>query len=528
MADVFLSYARQDSKTADEVARKLSDAGHSVWFDQHLPAHRPYADVISAELEAARAVVVLWSEPSVVSQWVRSEANRARELGKLVQARLDDARLPMPFDQIQCADLRNWAGEQRPAWASILSSVKSLSDGTQDPPDTATTIAPPRKSTRRELLIAGGAVAAVAAVGNAAWRAYQKPRLSPEAQLALQKGLDALQNNDAFDTTSAASSAQAIAFLTDATRLAPDSADAWGGLAMAYAVRKRASPPIERPGLDARSRSAAKRAMEIDPSEFRAVGALRMLEPMYRNWQAAEAGNRAALRKQPKLPLLLFLMADVLASVGRCNEAADFSRRFDRKKWLIAGADRKVIVSLWSARDLAGADEAVRLAVERWPQHPLIWRTRLAYLTFSGRLGEAQRVLRDTSERPPEVDPAFEETVAQTIDALAGRNAVQRAVRANLDYLQKNATSVFGAAHALTVLGARSELMSVLKGYFFGEGEWARIAPPAGDEDRQTNFLFQPPMEKVWAEPQFAHLLKRIGLEDYWRLSGTVPDFRRR
>ena len=86
---------------------------------------------------------------------------------------------------------------------------------------------------------------------------------------------------------------------------------------MAYAVRKRASPPIERPGLDARSRSAAKRAMEIDPSEFRAVGALRMLEPMYRNWQAAEAGNRAALRKQPKLPLLLFLMADVLASVGK-------------------------------------------------------------------------------------------------------------------------------------------------------------------------------------------------------------------
>ena len=526
MADVFLSYARPDSKTAGQIARKLSEAGHSVWFDQHLPAHRPYADVISAELESARAVVVLWSEPSVVSQWVRSEANRARELGKLVQARLDDARLPMPFDQIQCADLRNWGGELSPGWASIVSSVKSLSDGTQDHPTVP--IAPLRTSNRRELLIAGGAVAAVAAIGNAAWRAYQKPQISPEAQLALQKGLDALQNNDAFDTSSSASSAQAIAFLTDATRLAPDSAPAWGSLAMAYAVRKRASPPIERPGLDARSRSAAKRAMEIDSNEFRAIGALRMLEQVYRNWQAAEAGNREALRKQPTLPLLLFLMADVLASVGRCNEAADYSRKFDRKKWLIAGADRKVIVSLWSARDLAGADDAVRLAVERWPQHPLIWRTRLAYLTFSGRLGEAERVLRDTSERPAEVDLAFEETVSRTIDALAGRSDVERAVHSNLDYLRKNATSVFGAAHALAVLGARPELMSVLSGYFFGEGEWARIAPPAGDEDRQTSFLFQPPMEKVWADPQFARLLKRIGLEDYWRRSGTVPDFRRR
>jgi hypothetical protein len=297
---------------------------------------------------------------------------------------------------------------------------------------------------------------------------------------------------------------------------------------MAYAVRKRASPPGERPGFDARSRSAAQRALDIDPRELRAIGALRMLEPVYRSWQSAEAGDREALKKQPRVPLLLFLMADLLGSVGRCIEAADFSRRFDRKKWLIAGADRKVIIGLWSARDLVGADNAVRLAVERWPQHPLIWRTRVAYLMYSGRLAEAERVLRDMSERPSEVDPAFERAISDTIAALGGRTPVETAVRTNLDYLQSNAIAVFGAAHALASLGAASELMAVLNGYYFGEGPWAKIAPAAGDEDRQTLALFQPPMEKAWSELQFARLLQRIGLEDYWRRTGTVPDFRRR
>lgn len=449
---------------------------------------------------------------------LRSEPRR------LVQARVDDARLPMPFDQIQCADIQSWRGQDSPGWQSVVAGLDALKGGSS----TNIAATPRYARSRRQLLIAGGAVAAAAGAGGFAyWRTASEPSLSPEAQLALQKGLDALQNNDAFDNSSAAPAAQAIAFLTDATRLAPNSAPAWGGLAMAYAVRKKASPPEERPGLDSRSRSAAQRALEIDPLELRAIGAQRMLEPVYRNWAAADVGNRQALKKQPRIPLLLFLVADTMASVGRCREAADFARRFDRQKWLIAGADRKVIVSLWSAGDLAGADKALRLAVERWPQHPLIWRTRLAYLIYSGSLAEAERVLKDPTERPSEVDPALDKAARATVDALAGRSSVETAVQANLAYLKSNALAVFGVSQALALMGAQAELMAVLNGYFFGEGDWSQIAPIGGDEDRQTLFLFQPPMKKAWALPQFGRLLERIGLEDYWRKTGTVPDFRR-
>jgi hypothetical protein len=35
-------------------------------------------------------------------------------------------------------------------------------------------------------------------------------------------------------------------------------------------------------------------------------------------------------------------------------------------------------------------------------------------------------------------------------------------------------------------------------------------------------------MSPIWRLPEFNRLLERIGLNEYWRRSGTTPDFRRR
>ena len=56
---------------------------------------------IQEELRAARAVVVIWTPESVLSDYVQSEAERARVAGKLIQVRTADvepADLPPPFD----------------------------------------------------------------------------------------------------------------------------------------------------------------------------------------------------------------------------------------------------------------------------------------------------------------------------------------------------------------------------------------------------------------------------------------------
>jgi hypothetical protein len=364
-------------------------------------------------------------------------------------------------------------------------------------------------------------------VGLAGWRAVEQPKVSPEAQLLIQKGLDALQNNDALDTQDAGSTMQAIALLTDATQAAPQSATAWGGLAMAYAVRKRAAALPERPGLDSRSRSAAKAALDLDPNEVRAVGALRLLDPVYRHWMVAERADREALQKNPKLPILLFVMSDVLGSAGRWSDAVQYSKKFDQKNFLIPGADRKLIIDLWATGDLQGADTAVETAIQHWPQHPQIWRTRLAYLMYSGRPREVLQLLSSGSERPIELRTEFIAAVGATARALAGQLDASEAVKENLAYLKANPSSALQIAQACTALGLPGTAFELLDGYYFGEGEWPQLAPPGGDQDRVTSPLFQPPMHSVWHDPRFDRLLQRIGLTDYWRQSQTLPDYRR-
>ena len=63
MADLFVSYARNDEQAASRVAQCLAEAGYEVWRDDQLPAHRAYSEVIEERLRVARAVVV--SGPSM-------------------------------------------------------------------------------------------------------------------------------------------------------------------------------------------------------------------------------------------------------------------------------------------------------------------------------------------------------------------------------------------------------------------------------------------------------------------------------
>jgi tetratricopeptide (TPR) repeat protein len=523
MADVFLSYARPSLSDAMRIADCLRASGYSVWYDESLPAHRAYTDVISEQLDAASAVLVLWSNDAASSHWVRSEANRARETGRLVQVRLDDARLPMPFDQIQCADLRQWRGDCGAAgWRTVAGSIAALAGGERAIATPARRLSPDR----RTLLLSGGAAAVLGIGGFAIWR-ERRPSLSPEAELLLQKGLDALQANDALDPEDEGTTAQAIALLTDATRLAPQSELAWGGLALAYAARRRSAPLAEKPGLEARGRAAAEAALRLDPSEPRSLAALQIMDPVYGDWLDAERSARKALSKNAKFPILLFVLSDVLGSVGRWREATDLSNKLDRKKFLLPGAERKAIINLWSAGELQAADRAIKAAVERWPKQRQVWRTQIAYLLYSGRASEALAILNNAEERPLDVPAGIIDAATATARALTGQLGRPQAIAQNLAYLKTNPGPALAIAQACAAMGNAPTAFDLLDGYYFGHGQWAALAPPGGDQDRQTSPLFQPPMRGLWADRRFANLIGRIGLSEYWRKSGTRPDYQR-
>ncbi len=127
MPDIFISYARSQQARAHRTAEALRRLGYGVWRDDELPPHRPYADVIEERLRGSSAVLVLWSADAVKSQWVRAEADLARQLGTLVQMNLDGSPLPLPFDQIQCADVSGWSGaDDHAGWRKVVGSIGDL------------------------------------------------------------------------------------------------------------------------------------------------------------------------------------------------------------------------------------------------------------------------------------------------------------------------------------------------------------------------------------------------------------------
>jgi TolB-like protein len=130
MSDVFISYARSTEARAHKIAQALRTLGYAVWRDDDLPAHRNYAEVIEERIRSAKALVVVWSADAAKSEWVQSEADRARTDRKLVQLTIDGFPLPMPFDRIQCADLSGWTGDlDAPGWRKVVASIDDLMGG---------------------------------------------------------------------------------------------------------------------------------------------------------------------------------------------------------------------------------------------------------------------------------------------------------------------------------------------------------------------------------------------------------------
>jgi adenylate cyclase len=124
MADVFVSYSRSDKARVSPLVAAIKAKGWSVWWDPSIAAGQQFDDQIEAELQAASAVLVVWTPTSVASRWVRGEARDAAERDILIPVRFDNARLPIDARAIQTTDLDDW-GED-PASAPFQDLLRSL------------------------------------------------------------------------------------------------------------------------------------------------------------------------------------------------------------------------------------------------------------------------------------------------------------------------------------------------------------------------------------------------------------------
>lgn len=112
MADIFVSYSRQDKARAAQFVELLEGFGWDVFWDQETRAGTLWPKVLEDELGLARCLLVLWTSNSVTSRWVRIEAYEALQGDKLLPVRLENVKPPMEFRQTQTFDLLNWSGRK--------------------------------------------------------------------------------------------------------------------------------------------------------------------------------------------------------------------------------------------------------------------------------------------------------------------------------------------------------------------------------------------------------------------------------
>ena len=110
MSTIFISYAREDRPKAKQLAEALEQKGWTVWWDIVIPAGKKFGDVILEKLNTADAILVLWSESSIKSDWVLDEAQVAKKRNVLIPVFIERVNPPLGYGQIHAADLVGWNG----------------------------------------------------------------------------------------------------------------------------------------------------------------------------------------------------------------------------------------------------------------------------------------------------------------------------------------------------------------------------------------------------------------------------------
>lgn len=82
-----------------------------MFWDKALQAGDSFDTVLAEQLASAASVIVLWSPNSVESDWVRDEAQQAKQRGVLLPVLIQDVSLPLGFGRTQTANLTDWNGE---------------------------------------------------------------------------------------------------------------------------------------------------------------------------------------------------------------------------------------------------------------------------------------------------------------------------------------------------------------------------------------------------------------------------------
>ena len=170
--DVFVSYKAEDRARLKPLVQALEAEGFRVWWDAHIGTGADWREEIQQHLDAARCVIVAWSQHSVgpEGQFVCDEASRAKKAGTYVPIKIDEVDPPLGFGGFQALSFVGWKGRRRdPRFVALVAAVRAHLGGKS--PVVRRGVIESKVSRRTAMT---GGVGALAVVGAGGW-ALLKP-----------------------------------------------------------------------------------------------------------------------------------------------------------------------------------------------------------------------------------------------------------------------------------------------------------------------------------------------------------------
>ena len=128
MSDLFVSYASEDRPWVARLVAEFESQGWTVWWDRDIKTGTSFDVSIEAALDDSRCVVVVWSEASIKSDWVRAEAAEGLERNILIPVLLDNVKPPLLFRQKQAISLIEWKsqGQGKVISKGLVPSIEAI------------------------------------------------------------------------------------------------------------------------------------------------------------------------------------------------------------------------------------------------------------------------------------------------------------------------------------------------------------------------------------------------------------------
>jgi DNA-binding winged helix-turn-helix (wHTH) protein len=382
---------------------------------------------------------------------------------------------------------------------------------------------PGRSRISRRALVGGGVATLAAAGGGGLWwstRSRADPRFDALIASA-EKGAGNLFESD---------NDRNLRNLREAVAIRPQSAKAWGLLAVVQSVAAQASEAVKAGVSTSAAEDAARRALAIDPNEPNALLAMYELQGATLDQFARDRALRRIIGIDARNIFAMSELSGLLQSAGLNRESWSWNERALAIDPLSSNLLVRRALKLWIAGRTVDADKVIDQTRALYPSRAEVWSIRFLILALTGRGRAAQAMLEDDPNIFPSPLAALWRACLPALIQASPR-AVSVARRACLDGARRAGELAANGVMILAALGEVDAAFDVSSGFLLWRGTIVRGGRSAKTVWNDaawrmgTQWLFTPPCAVMRSDSRFIPLCADLGIIDYWRSRGVKPDY---